>query len=202
MNDETRNQLTSPEIWQIPAYAQDMLYVDSISGTTKAFNATGDFELITASPYVTVYWHEVHRGTPLAHLNWKPDSLAWDGQIKIGGYVDAIHMTDTTDKNPSAVIFHLGGQPLLPTTEPFPGATDRKTNFIKTDFHSGLSVNTPDGFSTWIVAKDSPLARVAYDSMLNNFRLHCFGRLAGDGSGWDTLCALPILLESLTVFNS
>jgi hypothetical protein len=201
MNDETRNQLTSPEIWQIPAYAQDMLYVDSVSGTTKAFGGTGEFELITPSPYVTVYWRDVHQGTPLAHLDWKADSLEWDGQIRIGGYVDAVHMTNPNDDSQSVVIFHLGGQPLLPHTEPYPSATDRRTKFIKADFHAGLSVNTPDGFSTWIIGKDSPLARVAYDSMLNNFRLHCFGRLAGEGSGWDTVCALPIVLESLTVFN-
>ena len=111
-------------------------------------------------------------------------------------------MTESTAENPAAVIFYLGGQPLLPNTEPYPSAQDRPHKFIKTDFHSALSVNAPDGFSTWIIPQDSPLARIAYDSMLNNFRLHCFGRLAGDGSGWDTLCALPILLESLTVFNS
>lgn len=200
MNDETRNQLTSPEIWTIPAYAQDMLYVDSISGTTKTFGATGEFELITHSPDITVYWRDIQLGVALAHLEWQSDSLGWDGTIKIGGYIDTVHMTDLTD-HPSALIFQLGGQPLLPNSTPYPTPKDRKAAWVKPDFHMALSTNTPNCFSTWIIPKDSPLARVAYDSMLNNFRLHCFGRLAGDGTGWDDLCALPILLESLTVFN-
>lgn len=200
MNDETRNQLTSPDIWTIPAYARDMLYVDSISGTTKAFGATGEFELAAHADDVTVYWQDIMQGVALTHLNWKADSLGWDGSIKIGGYIDAIHMADTAHHQ-SALVFQLGGQPLLPDTTPYPTAKERQTRWTKPEFHVSLSKNTPNGFSTWIIEKDSPLARVAYDSMLNNFRLHCFGRLAGDQTGWDNLCALPILLESLTVFN-
>jgi hypothetical protein len=200
MNDETRNQLTSPEIWTIPAYAQDMLYVDSISGSTKAYGATGEFELIARSDDVTVYWQDIQQGVALAHLDWKADSLDWDGSVKIGGYIDAIHMTDL-NSDQSVLIVELGGQPLLPSAKPHPIGKDRQTAWVKPEFHTALSTNTPNCFSTWIITRDSPLARVAYDSMLNNFRLHCFGRLAGDQTGWDDLCALPILLESLTVFN-
>jgi hypothetical protein len=200
MNDEIRNQLT--DTWSIPAYARNHLWVEGMSGAAQAEGEHGEFELPSPSPDLTIYWQDVHQGAALAHMPYKPATLNWDGRVRIGGYVDAIHITPINGGEVTVAVIHLGGQPLHHHIEPYATPYAREQASFAPDFHTALCSNVAESFSTWLALEDSPLTRMAYDSMLNNLRLHCFGRLADDASGWGNLFALPILLEAVTVFGS
>ncbi len=200
MNDEIRNQLT--DTWHIPVYAQPYLWVEGLSGAGRAEGIHGEFELPSECPEVTVYWRDVHTGAALAHLAYKPGNLGWDGRVRVGGYVDAVHITEVAHAELTVAVIHLGGQPLLHDIQPYATPRNRASASFVPDFHAALDSNTAETFSTWIAPEDSPLTRIAYDSMLNNLRLHCFGRLADDENGWGGMFALPIMLESITVFGS
>lgn len=201
MNDEQRNQLTSN--WRIPKYARDQLWVEGDSGAGRASGEFGEFELPAGgtSP-VTIYWRDVHKGAALVRLPWRADSLDWDGGVRIGGYVDAMHITNIADGELTVAIIYLGGQPLRNSLRPYDTAADRETPEFMPSFHAALASDVTETISTWIAPFDSPLTGIAQDAMQNNMRLHCFGRLADESSGWDRFFALPIILESMTVFGS
>jgi len=91
MNDELSGQLTSG--WPLPGYAQGMLWLDTEAGTVQAEGAHGLFQLTAPSPLVTLRWGG-EAGPALAQLRWRTDSLEWDGVVRIGGFVDALHLTE------------------------------------------------------------------------------------------------------------
>jgi len=198
MNDETSAQLSST--WRIPTYAQNHLWVEGIGGATRAEGEHGLFELSTSTPQVTVYWHDVHTGAALTCLPWQADSLDWDGRVHIGGYVDAMHLMELPQAEFTVNVLYLGGQPLKPEVLPYPDAAHRGA-ITPPDFHACLVSEVKETYSTWLVPEDSPLSQVAQDAMMNNLRLHCFGHLADDASGWGNLFGLPIVLEAVTIFG-
>jgi hypothetical protein len=199
MNDETSGQLTNT--WRLPDYAQGHLWVEGVSGAAVAEGEYGLFDLPGPTPYVTVYWGAVDKGSALVCLPWQPDSLEWGGQVGVGGYVDALHFTEIHELDYAINILYVGGQPLRHDLKPHATGADRGEPISAPDFHSGLMSDGRETVTTWLVPDNSPLTAVAQDAMMNNLRLHCFGRLARARSGWNKFFALPIVLEALTVFG-
>lgn len=202
MNDERSAQLTST--WPLPAYAQDHLWIEGFSGAVRCEGVNGLFELPAPSPSVVVYWHDVKEGAALACLRWQVDSLEWDGQIRIGGYVDTIHLTQAGVGGLPVSVLTIGGQPLNAHYTPFPPASFRATTTYKPDFHDSLMTDVPESYSTWILPLGSPLTDAVQNALIHNLRLYCFGRLADandpEEAAFVKQFALPIVLESLTIF--
>ena len=198
MNDELNGQLSSR--WIIPEYAQGALWIEGdASDPAPAIGEFGMFSLARPSQMVNVRWGAPD-GAILARLRWQSDSLEWDGAVNVGGYIDAIHLTSVDGIEVAIGILYMGGQPLAPSQKPYPRRAERAAPIAQAEFHAGLAAEAPETLTTWLVSEESPLLTFAQDSMLNNTRLYCFGRLAEQGSGWETQFALPILLESITLF--
>ena len=65
----------------------------------------GLFELEAPAQILTLRWNSSD-GLPLTQLTWQADNLAWDGSIRLGGIVEAIHLTQLPDIDyPLAIIF-------------------------------------------------------------------------------------------------
>ena len=198
MNDELSGQLTQD--WTMPSYVQSQLWLDTLAETIQPVGEHGLFELSTPAQQVTLRWSKPN-GPALVTLPWQADNLEWDGQVMIGGYVDAIHITEFEETGLVVQVVSLGGQPILCTTKPYPGAIDRASfAYKRRDFHDGLVAEVAETNTTWLIDHDSPLADMVHDAMVNNLRLHLWGRLAEEDSGWDSRFALPILLDAITVF--
>ena len=60
--------------------------------------------------------------------------------------------------------------------------------------------DAPETVTTWLVSEESSLASVAQEAMTSGLRLYFFGSLAEEAGGWHRRFALPLLLESATVF--
>lgn len=193
MNDERSNQLTSR--WPIPAYGQGMLWVDSDSGAAQAEGAHGLFQLPSPAPTVVVRWGGAD-GPALAQLRWRADSLDWDGAVRVGGFIDAMHLTG--EPYPIAVL-HVGGQPLRDDTLPYPGAHQR-ARVVAPSFADGLAGEVEESMTTWLAPDDSPLLTLAQDALVSKLRVYCFGHLADEAGGWHTHFALPVLLDAMTLF--
>lgn len=195
MNDQCSGQLTSD--WRIPAYAQAMLWLESESGVVQAQGINGLFQLAAPSQTVVVRWGGAE-GPALAQLRWRADSLDWDGSARIGGFVDALHLTD--QPHPIAVL-SVGGQPLKADTPPYPPARERaRVPYAAPAFADGLAEEVEEGLTTWLAPDDSPLLTLAQDALVSKLRVYCFGRLAAEDGGWHEHFALPILLEAMTLF--
>ncbi len=198
MNDQLSAQLTQD--WALPAYVQSQLWLDTLTETIQTEGEHGLFKLSTPAQQITLRWSKPN-GPALVTLPWQADNLDWNGQVVIGGYVDAIHITEFEEADLVVQIVSLGGQPILGTTKPCPGPRDRTTfAYKRRDFHDGLVAKIAESNSTWLVVHESPLADRVQDAMVNNLRLHLWGQLAAEDSGWDQRFALPILLEAITVF--
>ena len=195
MNDELSGQLTSD--WPLPVYAQGMLWLEGEADTVRAEGAYGLFQLNAPSPTLVVRWGATD-GPALAQLRWQVDSLGWDGAVGIGGFVDALHLTDVP--YPIAVL-HVGGQPLKHETTPYPAASVRpRLPYPLPAFPDGLVDSVEEGVTTWLAPDDSPLLGLAQDALVSKLRVYCFGHLADENGGWHEHFALPILLEAMTLF--
>ena len=200
MDETLRAQLTSSR-WNIPRYARGALWVESVTGeVVRVDGEQGHFQLSEPTQAIIVRWGS-RTGPTLARLPWRPDSLDWDGRVWMAGYLDAIHMTEMPGADSQAVLF-LGGKPLRQDHAPYPRATGRqRTPYAAPGFHTGLVNEVPECVTTWLVSLDNPLATVVQDALSNNLRLHRFGALANEASGWGDLFALPIVLQAITLFR-
>lgn len=199
MNDELTGQLARTG-WQIPEYAWDALWLETDSGVYQAEGHQGLFQLDAPTEWVTVRWgHEA--GPALARLRWQADSLGWDGSVRIGGSLDAVHLTALPVTGEAICVLYVVGQPLLPTTSLYalPEAR-RQSAYDAPDFLEGIADEVSESATTWLAGEESPLMSFAHDALLNGLRLWLSGRLADDESGWDRFFGLPLLVEAITLF--
>src|SRR5690606_9432904 len=115
-------QLTSD--WQIPQYAQNRLWLDSEASSARCEGANGLFELDAPAQIVTLRWN-ADDGIPLTQLRWQIDNLHWDGSVRLGGLVEAIHLTELKGVDFPMAIVSFSGQALRPQTRPYADATQR-----------------------------------------------------------------------------
>jgi hypothetical protein len=195
MNDERTSQLAAN--WLLPPYAREMLWVESESGIVQTEGAQGLFQLTAPAQWVVVRWGGA-QGPALAQLRWRADSLEWDGAVRIGGFVDAMHLTG--EPYPIAVL-QVGGQPLSYETSPYPGADQRAhVPYAAPSFADGLADEVEEGLTTWLAPDESPLLALAQDALVSKLRVYCFGHLADEDGHWHHYFALPVLLEAMTLF--
>jgi len=200
MNDETSNLLTDIE-WRIPAYAQGLLWVDSEVGAAQVEGERGDFSLPAPVEQVTICWGGAE-GIALNQLRWRSDSLEWVGEIRNGGLVTAIHISEWPGLDTAIAIVHLVGQPLRADVQPYPGVAQRPhPPYPAPDAFESVDESRDFADTTWLVGEDSALLTLLHDALLNQRRVHLYGRLPGEHRGWHRRIALPILLEGVTLFG-
>jgi hypothetical protein len=198
MNDELNGQLA--QTWTIPAYARDLLWVEGAGETVQAHGARGEFSLDVPSPVVTIRWGG-ENGPALTQLRWQVDALDWDGSVRVGGYVDALHVTEQIELPEPLTVLHVGGQPLKPDTQPYPTRARRKqAPYAVPGYFDGLAEDVDESVTTWMALSESPVLVLAQDALVNKLPVYCYGSLAEDDAGWHEAFALPIILEAMSIF--
>jgi hypothetical protein len=196
MNDQLSGQLTTA--WQIPEYARDMLWLETDTAVVRAEGIHGLFTPSAPAEILTIRWGG-EAGPALAQLRWQVDSLHWDGAVRIGGFVDAMHLTDLPKMPEPVVVLTVGGQPLKPGIMPFPDAAQRRlVPYPQPDFFEGIADEIEEGITTWATFEGSAPLTLAQDALVSKLRVFCFGHLAE--TAWQDYFALPIVLESMTLF--
>lgn len=198
MNDELSGQLAAKG-WRIPEYAQHMLWLESDSETVKVEGHAGLFELsVPAAKLCVRFGHP--QGAVLARLAWQPDNLGWSGRVRVGGFVDGLHMSHMGAVEEFFGVIAFGGQPLKPGAALYARAADRQQPiYTSPNFYDLIDDEVPETTTTWITSEDSPLLTMAQDAMMNKSRVVFTGRLASNDN-WDKRLALPLMLESVTLF--
>jgi hypothetical protein len=199
MNDALNAQLASS--WTIPPYARDLLWVESESGVAQAEGAKGLFTLPAPAEVLTIRWGSAD-GSPLVQLRWQPDSLNWDGAVRIGGFIDAMHVAELPDLDTPLFILTIGGQPLRPNITPFPDTAQRQLPIAAPDFSAAVAEEVDEAFTIWAALDESPTLAFAQDALVSKMRVHCYGHLTDQKWGWHEFLALPIALEGMTLFGS
>lgn len=188
MNDQLTAHLTDD--YHIPEYVQGRLFVRTDSGIYRCDGARGLFTLDTPADWLTLCFGKEDDAPVLAHLHWQVDSLAWDGAVRIGGYIDVQHIMGDEALPAPLVVLHVGGQPLLPSVNPLRPPLSFDDALADTDWTT----------AAWLAFDDHPALTLAQDALVSKLRVWCFGALADDDSGLHELIDLPILLESMTLF--
>lgn len=199
MNDELSGQLTGAD-YALPDYAQNSLWIQTETDSIQVEGAHGLFELSTPAQHLYLRWGHAD-GPVLARLRWQADSLEWDGRVRIGGGVESLHLSEIGDTELVIATVYVIGQPLMPSAQAYASTAQRhRSDYQAPAFLDDVDTDVAESFTTWLVAEDSPLLTMAQDAMMNKHRLWLHGKLSEQGSGWDTLFALPLLLDGLTLF--
>lgn len=198
MNDSLSGQLCAR--WTIPAYALDMLWLTSESDAVRVEGAAGLFTLSAPADVLTLRWGAAD-GAPLTQLRWQPDSLEWDGSVRLGGYIDALHFTQINALPAPIAVLNVGGQPLKPEIKPFPTPGERRrVPYPVPSFSDGIADEIQEGVTTWIAFEEHAALTLAQDAVVSKLRAHLYGRLTDQKAGLHDLFALPIALEGMTLF--
>lgn len=189
---------TLASTWDIPTYARSHLNI--LTDTQHQADIIGEggaFTLDNIPDTITICWGDA----PLTQLNWQAGSLDWTGDVRLGGFVTAIHMTQLQAIDYPLAIITLEAYPLKPDVVPYLSATYRDRNpYPASELLDGIDDSGNEGVTTWIADVDSPLVNVMQDAMNQAHRVYVFGQLCSEEQGWHHLFALPILLESVTTF--
>jgi hypothetical protein len=190
--------ITLCQDWALPSYAQPHITVNTQQQQQLHVNdAQGNITLNHTPDVITVAWHRA----PLTQLQWGTTPHYWDGSVRLGGFVTAIHFTHIAEFEVDLAIMTVEAYPLKPTTQPYQSAANRaQAPYAPTDCLDGIDDTQPEGVTTWIADIDSPLVGLMQDAMNQAHRIYVFGQLADEEQGWHHLFALPILLESVTTF--
>lgn len=198
MNDELTGALCDD--YEIPAYAQDRLWLDSEGGAARCEGESGLFSLNAPAQILTLRWNGAD-GIPLTALNWQADNLGWDGSIRLGGIVEAIHLTELEDVEMPMALIYFSGQSLKPELRPFPDASQRQLSRIQPpEFLNGINELEHPMTVPLITFAESPLVAIAQESLMQKNPLYVFGKLADEEDEWHEYFALPLVWESVTVF--
>lgn len=196
MNDQLSGQLSTT--WNIPEYARDMLWLETDAGFARAEGLYGLFTLPAPAEILTLRWGG-ETGPALAQLRWQVDSLRWDGAVRVGGFVDSMHLTDLPRMPEPVVVLTVGGQPLKPSSAAFPTADQRRrVPYPPPDFFAGIADEVDEGITTWVSFEGSAPLALAQDALVSKMHVFCFGHLAE--TAWQDYFALPIILEGMTLF--
>lgn len=198
MNDALTGQLCGR--WTLPAYAHNWLWLTTESDAVRVEGAKGLFTLSAPADVLTLRWGGAD-GAPLTQLRWQVDTLDWDGSTRLGGFIDALHITQIAALPAPIVVLTIGGQPLKPGIKPFPTSDERpRAPYPVPSFSDGIDDAIQEGVTTWVAFEDDPALTLAQDALVSKLRVHVYGRLAEQKAGLHELFALPITLGGMTLF--
>jgi hypothetical protein len=185
--------------FEIPDYAQDMLFLVTSAGAVRAQGDHGRFTLeqlyeeplhlawgAPEGPTLAI-WNAVSNGKPL--------NLGWDGRVTAGGFVERLHARE------------VGGLDIL-VAEVFGGAFPADYIGLPSleDMRRGV-FGRPAGSEPavrsqtypFIILAESNFAALVQDALVSGLAVDAYGALASDDGHWHEVVGLPLLLDAITL---
>lgn len=188
--------------WQIPRYARDMLWVQQGEQAVQVQGERGVFTLpAPADPResIAVVWG-APGGPQLAMWSFPETSaplvLGWEGEARIGGFVERIHVRESRDLE--LVIAEIDGGPLVPDYRTLPGLDEMRGEPFRRGPEPDLATSTRHTYFVLTLA-DSLLSEYLYHAMVSELAANCFAALGPQAGGWHEIVGMPLLLESLAL---
>jgi hypothetical protein len=180
----------------LPTYAHDMLWLKPERGNPIQIANDGTFEITPALKMELCWGHP--EGAVLT--SWRqppipPYVLEWDGIIRLGGFVERIHVFEL-DELPLMIVELVGGayphvKPELPSLEQ-----------LKQGAFSRVEEHDPSHDRHWyslLLPLDSPFADFMHHTLVHGTAVDCTAVLGEEEGGWHEIVGLPLLLESVTL---
>jgi hypothetical protein len=119
----------------------------------------------------------------------------WDGAIRIGGFVERLHMLTFADTE-LAVIEIVGG---AHTADHVPLASLEEMQHGIYEHPADAELIGERLPYPFILESESAFVALAQDAMVAGLAVDAVGRLAGDDQGLQIVCGLPLRMVNLTL---
>ncbi|MBN1679655.1 MAG: hypothetical protein JW966_05140 [Anaerolineae bacterium] len=188
--------------WRIPAYAQDMLWMQQNDHAARVSGPRGAFALDVPGEghaAMVVAWGTA--GGPPLTIWHRPDTQApfvvgWQGTVGVGGFVERLHVFET--RGLELVIAEVNGGLLPPDTRALPTLAQMQTAPFSRREQSEQPL-AHDFTYTFIAMADSAHAEYLHHAMVSELAVDCWATLAPQAGDWHTLVGLPLLLNTITL---
>jgi hypothetical protein len=177
----------------LPHYAQDMLWLTGKSFQMQIPNvASVDLSKFTDQLPLVLRWGTAE-GSPLQRWHTMSSQMTWDGELRIGGFVEATHIL--MHQHMELMVIEVQGNPLdtdfirLPSMQDLRNAPFERSLFVEADAIHWYS---------FLLPLDSPLSDFAHHALVNGQAADFYGRFA---DGFQNVVGMPILLESMTLYG-
>jgi hypothetical protein len=190
--------------WRIPAYAQDMLWMQQGDHAVRTSGPRGSFSLDVpgeGQDAMFLAWGTAD-GPPLT-IWYRPDTgapfvVGWQGTVRIGGFVERLHVLETRGLEIVIAEIEAGLLPphyrRLPTLVQMQGAPFRRQDSEDTPV-TGESVYTA------LAMAGSVHAEYLHHAMISEVAVNCFATLGPHEGRWHEIVGLPLLLDSVTLLS-
>jgi hypothetical protein len=188
--------------WRIPAYAQDMLWMQQGAHAARTSGTRGAFSLdvpgdgteamflvwgTADGPPLTV-WHRPDTGAPF--------TVGWQGAVSVGGFIERLHVVEA--RGLELVIAEVEGGLLPPSYRRLPTLVQMQT----APFTRQGSDDPPlmrDFAYTFLAAAESVYAEYLHHALVSELAVDCFAVLGPQKGRWHEIVGLPLLLESVSL---
>jgi hypothetical protein len=182
--------------WQIPPYAQDMLWLHCGEHVAQASGPRGAFAFDSAGHEIVLAWG-VSEGPLLARWPLPRDGdpliLNWPGTVGVGGFVERLHVFET--RGLEVMVAEIEGDVLPPGYRRLPTLADMKTGL----FRRGDEVEARPFLYTFLALADSVYAEYLHHAMVSGLAVDCCATLGPQAGRWHEIAGLPLLLDSVSL---
>lgn len=185
--------------WQIPAYAQEMLWVQQGGNTVQAAGPRGEFSLAVSEPGpMQVAWGAddgpVILVTDLT-TDDAPPEIHWQGTVNVGGFIERLHVLETHGLE--LVIAEIEGRLLARDYPRLPSLAQMHEKAFSRS--ADYPAQTLDFMYTVLAQADSIQAEYLHHAMVSELAVDCFTSLGPQEGQWHEIVGLPLLLNSVSV---
>ncbi|MCD4687317.1 MAG: hypothetical protein K8S97_15420 [Anaerolineae bacterium] len=198
--------VTDGNVWQLPAYAQEMLWLSGGAQPVQLRGSRGVFMLehgvAPNTDALTLTWGHAN-GPLLAH--WPlpanadhPLALDWRGVISVGGFVERLHALEV--RGLTLVVAEVEGALLLPDHTPLPTLDQmRKSSASRAD--TAIAPETPEFTYSLIALADTVLAEYLHHALVSELAIDVRAVLAPQDGRWHEIVGLPLLVEMVSLLS-
>lgn len=192
--------------WQIPAYAQDMLWLSGSVQSVQLMGSRGVFmlehDIAPGTEALTLCWGYAEGPLlarwPLPENTNRPFALDWRGEVGIGGFVERLHVLEVRDL-PLVVAEIEGallpsGHPVLPTLDQM-----RQESVLYSD--TDVGVDTSESTYPLIALADTVLAEYLHHALVSELAIDVRAILAPQDGRWHEIVGLPLLVEMVSLLS-
>lgn len=203
MTSITGYLVAEESLWRIPAYAQDLLWVQLDDHAERTNGARGQFQLNVPgeiSSALFVVWGTA--GGPPLTIWHKPDLEApfvvgWQGSVGVGGFVERLHVLEV-QQDLELVIAEIEGSLLPSDYRRLPTLTQMQQMPFRRLVDEDQA--SPGSFTyTFLAMADSIYAEYLHHAMVSELAVNCFATLGPQDAYWHEIVGLPLLLDSVSL---
>jgi hypothetical protein len=189
--------ISEKAIWQIPAYAQRLLWVRDGESAAQASGPRGAFALDDTGGEIALAWGAAD-GPVLARWPGVPagEVLGWSGSIGVGGFVERLHVFETHGLD--VVVAEIEGDVLPVDYRRVPTLADYQAGNVQRRDDADVGATRAYTY-TMLALADSVFAEYLHHAMVSELAVDCFAALGPQEGRWHEIMGLPLLIEALSL---